>query len=343
MRKCLLCSLGLTVCLAFLFSVSVCAGGISVDGYIRPEEWDGAPFSTLFTSEQESGCAVSYADLRTTVDVPARRVYFALQVVDEAFTGEGGRSRVHISFGNAEITLSAEGSFQTSESGHTVQVAGLYQSGNYNRDYVLEAAVTTPGPLPGGKLPLSIWFTDGAGCRSKLCELTIDTGIPAETTSEAPATVPSTTTVPQSYAPERTTAVKPTQQDNTHISLPTTGGHSTHYESGTNHKTSTADKETGRFNPQTPDVSPNAYPGSGNISAGGIHSSGKTEGLPAGAEESALTPQEITIPATGETGAGYWSAKRIAACTIAGACVLAAALLFVLQAHKKEKQAEAKE
>lgn len=338
MRKSLLCCLGLTICLAFLCSVSVCAGGISVDGYIRPEEWDGAPFSTLFTSEQESGCAVSYADLRTTVDVPARRVYFALQVVDEAFTGEGSRSRVHISFGNAEIILSAEGTFQTSESGHTVQVAGLYQSGNYNRDYVLEAAVTTPGPLPGGKLPLSIWFTDGAGCRSKLCELTIDTGIPAETTSEAPATGPSTT-VPQSYAPERTTAVKPTQQDNTHISLPTTGGHLTHYESGTNQ----ANKETGHFNSQKPDVSPNVYPGSGNISAGGIHSAEKTEGLPADAEESALTPQEITIPPTGETGAGCWSAKRIAACTIAGACVLAAALLFVLQAHKKEKQAEAKE
>uniref|UniRef100_UPI003FF11F7C hypothetical protein n=1 Tax=Candidatus Fimivicinus sp. TaxID=3056640 RepID=UPI003FF11F7C len=63
----------------------------------------------------------------------------------------------------------------------------------------------------------------------------------------------------------------------------------------------------------------------------------------AGVEESALTSQEITIPATGETGAGYWSAKRIVACTIAGACILAAALLFVLQAHKKEKQAEAKE
>lgn len=338
MRKSLLCCLGLTICLAFLCSVSVCAGGISVDGYIRPEEWDGAPFSTLFTSEQESGCAVSYADLRTTVDVPARRVYFALQVVDEAFTGEGSRSRVHISFGNAEIILSAEGTFQTSESGHTVQVAGLYQSGNYNRDYVLEAAVTTPGPLPGGKLPLSIWFTDGAGSRSKLCELTIDTGIPAETTSEAPETGPSTT-VPQSYAPERTTAVKPTQQDNTHISLPTTGGHLTHYESGTNQ----ANKETGHFNSQKPDVSPNVYPGSGNISAGGIHSAEKTEGLPADAEESALTPQEITIPPTGETGVGCWSAKRIAACTIAGACVLAAALLFVLQAHKKEKQAEAKE
>lgn len=338
MRKSLLCCLGLTICLAFLCSVSVCAGGISVDGYIRPEEWDGAPFSTLFTSEQESGCAVSYADLRTTVDVPARRVYFALQVVDEAFTGEGSRSRVHISFGNAEIILSAEGTFQTSESGHTVQVAGLYQSGNYNRDYVLEAAVTTPGPLPGGKLPLSIWFTDGAGSRSKLCELTIDTGIPAETTSEAPETGPSTT-VPQSYAPERTTAVKPTQQDNTHISLPTTGGHLTHYESGTNQ----ANKETRHFNSQKPDVSPNVYPGSGNISAGGIHSAEKTEGLPADAEESALTPQEITIPPTGETGAGCWSAKRIAACTIAGACVLAAALLFVLQAHKKEKQAEAKE
>ena len=338
MRKSLLCCLGLTICLAFLCSVSVCAGGISVDGYIRPEEWDGAPFSTLFTSEHESGCAVSYADLRTTVDVPARRVYFALQVVDEAFTGEGSRSRVHISFGNAEIILSAEGTFQTSESGHTVQVAGLYQSGNYNRDYVLEAAVTTPGPLPGGKLPLSIWFTDGAGSRSKLCELTIDTGIPAETTSEAPETGPSTT-VPQSYAPERTTAVKPTQQDNTHISLPTTGGHLTHYESGTNQ----ANKETGHFNSQKPDVSPNVYPGSGNISAGGIHSAEKTEGLPADAEESALTPQEITIPPTGETGAGCWSAKRIAACTIAGACVLAAALLFVLQAHKKEKQAEAKE
>lgn len=338
MRKSLLCCLGLTICLAFLCSVSVCAGGISVDGYIRPEEWDGAPFSTLFTSEQESGCAVSYADLRTTVDVPARRVYFALQIVDEAFTGEGSRSRVHISFGNAEIILSAEGTFQTSESGHTVQVAGLYQSGNYNRDYVLEAAVTTPGPLPGGKLPLSIWFTDGAGSRSKLCELTIDTGIPAETTSEAPETGPSTT-VPQSYAPERTTAVKPTQQDNTHISLPTTGGHLTHYESGTNQ----ANKETGHFNSQKPDVSPNVYPGSGNISAGGIHSAEKTEGLPADAEESALTPQEITIPPTGETGAGCWSAKRIAACTIAGACVLAAALLFVLQAHKKEKQAEAKE
>lgn len=338
MRKSLLCCLGLTICLAFLCSVSVCAGGISVDGYIRPEEWDGAPFSTLFTSEQESGCAVSYADLRTTVDVPARRVYFALQVVDEAFTGEGSRSRVHISFGNAEIILSAEGTFQTSESGHTVQVAGLYQSGNYNRDYVLEAAVTTPGPLPGGKLPLSIWFTDGAGSRSKLCELTIDTGIPAETTSEAPETGPSTT-VPQSYAPERTTAVTPTQQDNTHISLPTTGGHLTHYESGTNQ----ANKETGHFNSQKPDVSPNVYPGSGNISAGGIHSAEKTEGLPVDAEESALTPQEITIPPTGETGAGCWSAKRIAACTIAGACVLAAALLFVLQAHKKEKQAEAKE
>lgn len=338
MRKCLLCCLGLTVCLAFLFSVSVCAGGISVDGYIRPEEWEGAPFSTLFTSEQESGCAVSYADLRTTVDVPSRRVYFALQVVDEAVTGEGSRSRVHIRFRNAEITLSAEGSFQISESGHTVQVAGVYQSGNYNRDYVLEAAVTTPGPLPGGRLPFSIWFTDGAGYRSKSCELTIDTGIPAETTSEAQETVPSTT-VPQSYAPERTTAVTPTQQDNTHISLPATGGHSTHDESGANQ----ANKETGRFNPQKPDVSPNVHPGSGNISAGGIHSSGKTEGLPAGVEESALTSQEITIPATGETGAGYWSAKRIVACTIAGACILAAALLFVLQAHKKEKQAEAKE
>ena len=64
----------LVACLAVICSAFADAGNISIDGYVQPGEWAGASFSTLFGSEQESGCAVSYADVRTQADVSARRV-----------------------------------------------------------------------------------------------------------------------------------------------------------------------------------------------------------------------------------------------------------------------------
>ena len=68
--------IALVACLAVICSAFADAGNISIDGYVQPGEWAGASFSTLFGSEQESGCAVSYADVRTQADVSARRVYF---------------------------------------------------------------------------------------------------------------------------------------------------------------------------------------------------------------------------------------------------------------------------
>ncbi len=91
--------IALVACLAVICSAFADAGNISIDGYVQPGEWAGASFSTLFGSEQESGCAVSYADVRTQADVSARRVYFALQVIDGAFAGEAG---VHASISALE-------------------------------------------------------------------------------------------------------------------------------------------------------------------------------------------------------------------------------------------------
>ena len=84
MRKHIFSWIALAAYLTVICSVFVCAGNLSIDGYVQPGEWAGASFSTLFGSEQESGCAVSYADVRTQADLPARRVYFAFQVIDGA-------------------------------------------------------------------------------------------------------------------------------------------------------------------------------------------------------------------------------------------------------------------
>ena len=65
MRKHIFSWIALAAYLTVICSVFVCAGNLSIDGYVQPGEWAGASFSTLFGSEQESGCAVSYADVRT--------------------------------------------------------------------------------------------------------------------------------------------------------------------------------------------------------------------------------------------------------------------------------------
>lgn len=129
MRKHIFSWIALAAYLTVICSVFVCAGNLSIDGYVQPGEWAGASFSTLFGSEQESGCAVSYADVRTQADLPARRVYFAFQVIDGAFAGGSGRSRVHLHLGKAEITLDADGNAQTSANSYEVQAAGQYQQG----------------------------------------------------------------------------------------------------------------------------------------------------------------------------------------------------------------------
>lgn len=339
MRKCLLRCIALTLCFAVLFSISVCAGSISIDGSIQPEEWAGAPFATLFTSEKESGCAVSYADMRVMADGPSKRVYVALQVIDEAFTGAGALSRVHIGYDSAVFSFSADGAFQTSEGGHTVQAAGSYQSGQLNRDYVLEAVIISPKPLRGGKLPVSVWFTDGAGARSAVCELTVDTGLPAET-EPAATTAPDTThsaTAPKPSASESVSSAGPTRPGDPHTTAAQSTGanKTTAYESRTQRVTR---DPAGRY-PQADKPHQGPAGGAAGGSPAGKPGRGSAEGEPSG-----LTPvEEVAIPATGDTGAGQWSAKRIVACALAGGCVLAAALLFVLQARKKEKQPEPKE
>lgn len=335
LRKCLLCCITLTLCIALLFSISVCAGGITIDGSIQPDEWAGAPFATLFTSEKESGCAVSYADMRLVADVPSKRIYFALQVIDEAFTGAGAFSRVHIGFENAVFSFTADGAFQTTGGGHSVQAAGSYQNGQLNRDYVLEAVIISPKPLRGGKLPVSVWFTDGAGARSAVSELTVDTGRPAETEPGA-TTAPDTTHPATAPGPSASKPASSTRPDDPHTTAAQNTGanRTTAYESRTQRVTrDPADK-----NPQADQPHRGTQAGGAAGAPAGKPERGSAEGEPSG-----LTPEEeVVIPATGETGAGQWSAKRIAACALAGGCVLAAALLFVVQARKKEQQAEPK-
>lgn len=337
MRKCLLCWLALAACFPFLFSASVCAGGISIDGYVQPGEWDGAPFSTLFTSEQESGCAVSYADLRMSAEVPSRRIYFAFQVIDGAFTGRDSLSRVHLRLGNAEIALAADGSFQASGNTGAVRAVGRYQEGGYNCDYVLEAQITLPAPFSGEKFPVSVWFTDGKGVKSRVCEVTVDLGLPLPS---APASVPpqpdstATQQLPSTAAPP--IEKPPTTQSGTHA-----GTTRTTKPAGPTAAVWPEPGTKGQFGqyvePSSPAKSgqdaqahPNAYPDAGALSPEGPISTNASG-------EEALPPQEVTIPATGESRARAWSVKRIVACAMAGACVLAAALLFVSQMHKKEK------
>lgn len=338
MRKCLLCCIALALCLAFLFPVSVCAGGIAVDGYIQPAEWERTAFSTLFASETESGCAVSYADFRAVADVDAKRVYFALQVVDEAFTGSGSLSRVQIGFDGASFSFTADGAFQATGGGHTVQAAGIYQGG-YNRDYVLEAVIICPQALRGGKLPVSVWFTDGAGRRSAVCELTVDTGVLEESTlSTAPTAsqTASSATEPRPSASTPPASVQPTrwEESSAGVAHSTVGGHTaTPQES----RTQSTARDTAA---QNPGAGARPWPETGAHGTAGVFPAAQPRQASTEGEPAALPPEEVAIPETGETGAGNWSAKRIAACAMAGACVLAAALLFVMQARKKEKPDE---
>lgn len=338
MRKCLLCCLALTLCFAILFSLSVCAGGISVDGYIQPEEWAHASFATLFTSEQESGCAVSYADFRVLADAASGRVCFALQVIDEAFAGSRSLSRVHIGIDNATFSFTADGVFQATGDSHTVQSAGFYQDGGYNRDYVLEAVIISPQALRGGKFPVSVWFTDGVGARSAVCELTVDTGLPPETTASTAPQTDAPITEPRPSISEPLAPVRPTDREE-----PSAGAvHTTARAYATTVQGYRTQSTAG--NAATPKPETDARPRSetGTRGAAAAAPSAAPEHALSEGETSDFMIEEVSIPATGEKGAGHWSVKRIAACAMAGACVVAAALLFVIQAHKKEKQAEPK-
>lgn len=309
MRKHSTLRLAAAVLLAALCSVSAYAKGVSIDGRIEPEEWGGAAFATLFTSTQESGCAVSYADLRAFADASSGCIYFAFQVIDEAFTGAGARSRVHISFGDVEITLSAEGEYQSTPNGCTVRAAGFYQSGNYNRDYALEAAVTCTGSLPGGKLPVFLRFTDGAGRVSKAYELAIDTGIPPAGESTQGQTKPEPSASP-SARPEHTADGTQASKRPGTVTNPVTK------------------KASSRQTTRKTAAYPAANPKTGSRTPGD-----------AAVQEAPVSPfEEVTLPATGEAQAGRWSAKRIVACTAAGLCILAAALLFLFGTRKKNQE-----
>lgn len=336
--------IALVACLAVICSAFADAGNISIDGYVQPGEWAGASFSTLFGSEQESGCAVSYADVRTQADVSARRVYFALQVIDGAFAGGSGRSRVHLRLGKAEITLDADGNAQTSGISYEVQAAGQYQPDGYNGDYVLEAAIICPAPLFTEDIAASIWFTDGKGDKSRVCELTIPLDIPAPSASESVLPQPDSPSVRPQPSTQADQTKQPSTQNNTHAEA----SHSSR-PVGT-----TAVTASNTHWPSIPDAySSNPSKAAGlatnvdsHIDAGGQGSLREPPGDAAGAlstnrlEDASLSSQELTIPATGENGAGLWSAKRIVACVTAGVCVLAAALLFLMRVHKKVEPSE---
>ena len=343
MQKCLCALCVLTLCFAVLFSLPAHAEGISVDGYIQPAEWEGALFTTLLTSEEESGCRISYADVRAMVDAPSRCICFALQVIDEAFSGAAGHSRIHIQLGNAELSVSPDGEARLSGGGYTARAAGFYQAGGYNRDYVLEVEITRASPFPGGRLPVSIWFTDGAGKKSRACELTLDTGAPITTSTATPEE--SSTKAPLVTEPSQT-AVQTQPVASSEQRPGASEAHTTHHASGGGEVTAAPQPEEhvssthsqgsvlyesealggetpgGAQQPQAYDSAVQGQPGRG-----------------ASLEGDALgEPMEtVTIPATGESGAGQWSATRIAACVAAGICILAAALLLVFQTRRKEK------
>ena len=342
MRKHIFSWIALAAYLTVICSVFVCAGNLSIDGYVQPGEWAGASFSTLFGSEQESGCAVSYADVRTQADLPARRVYFAFQVIDGAFAGGSGRSRVHLHLGKAEITLDADGNAQTSANSYEVQAAGQYQQGGYNGDYVLEAAIICPASLFTEDIAASIWFTDGKGGKSRACELMILLDIPAPSVSESVLPQPdSTSERPQPSTQADHTTRQPSTQNDTHAGA-------SHPSRPVGTTTATAPSTHGHANPGAHPSDPSnaaaiATNADSHIDAGGQGSLREPSGgaeepfLTGGLENAALSSQELTIPATGENGAGLWSAKRIAACVMAGICVVAAALLFVIRVRKKEE------
>lgn len=146
----------------------------------------------------------------------ARRVYFALQVIDGAFAGGSGRSRVHLRLGKAEITLDADGNAQTSGISYEVQAAGQYQPDGYNGDYVLEAAIICPAPLFTEDIAASIWFTDGKGDKSRVCELTIPLDIPAPSASESVLPQPDSPSVRPQPSTQADQTKQPSTQNNTH-------------------------------------------------------------------------------------------------------------------------------
>lgn len=336
--------IALVACLAVICSAFADAGNISIDGYVQPGEWAGASFSTLFGSEQESGCTVSYADVRTQADLSARRVYFALQVIDGAFAGGSGRSRVHLRLGKAEITLDADGNAQTSGNSYEVQAAGQYQPDGYNGDYVLEAAIICPAPLFTEDIAASIWFTDGKGDKSRVCELTIPLDIPAPSVSESVLPQPDSPSVRPQPSTQADQTRQPSTQNSTHANA-------SHPSRPVGTTAATAPNTHGSSIPGTYSSNPSKAAGlatnaDSHINAGGQGPLREPPGGAAGTlptsrlEGASLSSQELTIPATGENGAGLWSAKRIAACVTAGVCVLAAALLFLMRVHKKVEPSE---
>lgn len=344
MQKCLCGLCVCALCFAVLFSVPARAEGVSIDGYIQPAEWEGALFTTLFTSGEESGCRVSYADMRAMVDTPSHCVYFALQVIDESFAGAAGQSRAHIKLGNTELAISPDGEYQLTGNGYTVQAAGFYQAGGYNRDYVLEACMTRSGALPDGRLPVLIWFTDGEGRQSRRYELTLDTGAPGASSTTAPeASTEASTAAPPS-------SVEPAHTSNQTHPVASTGrrpgeggaatGSTTRKPAGSGQVTAADHMTTVRPQGDSPHASEAL---GGKVSAPGVAQPPQgayepvEETAQAAGEPLAAPMETVPIPATGETGAGQWSAKRIAACVAAGSCILAAALLLVFQTRKREK------
>lgn len=344
MRKHIFSWIALVASLAVICSAPVCAGNFLIDGSVQPGEWAGASFSTLFGSAEESGCAVAYADVRTQADLSAQRVYFAFQVIDGAFTGGGGRSRVHLRLGTAEITLDADGHAQTSANSYAVQAAGQYQQGGYNGDYVVEAAITCPASLFAENIAVSLWFTDGKGGKSRIYELTVLLDLPDPSSESTLPQPDSTTEQPQSSTQADHTKQPSTQNSSTHTStsrpsrpvettVATTPGAHGHANPGAHPSDSS--------NAAAPATNANSHRNPGGQSPVREPSGGPERTLPAGGlEDAAFSSEALTIPATGEKGAGLWSTKRITACVIAGVCVIAAALLFVMRVRKKGEALE---
>ena len=133
--------IALVACLAVICSAFADAGNISIDGYVQPGEWQERRFPHCLAVSRRAAAPFRMRMCVRRSDVSARRVYFALQVIDGAFAGGSGRSRVHLRLGKAEITLDADGNAQTSGISYEVQAAGQYQPDGYNGDYVLEAAI----------------------------------------------------------------------------------------------------------------------------------------------------------------------------------------------------------
>lgn len=143
-------------------SFSARAVNIVVDGTLSEDEWRTAENKIVISSEEQSGCGISYANVKTVIDEAAGRCYLGIMVMHEPGTGDEDCFAVSFSTEGSEEYFLTEDGLTVSDRFLDISAAITKMD---DEDHVCEACLNLE---PGHENSVTLRFYDADGVRSEI-------------------------------------------------------------------------------------------------------------------------------------------------------------------------------